>query len=351
MQTDEHSVLKQFSSRRFLLPVAIGLAVAGFLIFRNFDKNSFANINWTWASSIWLLMALFSVVVRDLAYMVRIRVLTNNDLTWYRSFIVIMLWECSSALAPGIIGGGFFFAIFILSREGVNMGRSISVITCSSFLDGIFLVVMAPLVYWIAGKEQLFSGIHLSSAVGSGFFYSFWTIYFIILAYKLFVAYALFINPYFVKRALVGLFSLPLLRRFKRGVIETSDQLIIASKELKIKNFNYWLYSLIATFASWTARYSIVNCIIHAFHGDAAIPDFVVYGKQVVMGIIILVSPTPGGSGLAEVIFNDFLGGFIQQGLAPTLAFLWRLISYYPYIIAGAFILPRWIKSKIFDKV
>ncbi|MEO8146177.1 MAG: lysylphosphatidylglycerol synthase transmembrane domain-containing protein [Bacteroidia bacterium] len=351
MQTDEHSVLKQFSSRRFLLPVAIGLSVAGFLIFRNFDSRNFSIINWTWGSSLWICMALFSVVVRDLAYMMRIRVLTNNDLTWYRSFIVIMLWECSSALAPGIIGGGFFFAIFILSREGVNMGRSISVITCSSFLDGIFLAIMAPLVYLIAGKEQLFSGIHLSSAVGSGIFYSFWTIYLTILIYKLFVAYALFVNPYFVKRALVGIFSLPILKRFRRSVIETGDQLIIASRELKTKNFNYWFYSLLATFASWTARYSIVNCIIHAFHGDVAVPDFVIYGKQVVMGIIILVSPTPGGSGLAEVIFNDFLGGFIQPGLAPTLAFLWRLISYYPYILAGALILPRWVRNKIFDKV
>ncbi len=351
MQTDEHAVLKQFSSSKFLLPVAIGLAVAGFLIYRNFDSRNFENINWTWQSTLWIVMAFFSVVIRDLAYMMRIRVLTNNELNWERSFIVIMLWECSSALAPGIIGGGFFFAIFILSREGVNMGRSISVITFSSFLDGIFLAVMAPLVYWIAGKSQLFSGIHLSGALGAGFFYSFWTVYFIILAYKLFVAYALFVNPYFIKNALVAIFSVPLLRRFRRSVIETGNQLIIASEDLKTKNFRYWALSIFATFASWTARYSIVNCIIHAFQGTEALPDFVIYGKQVVMGIIILVSPTPGGSGLAEVIFNDFLGGFIQQGLAPTLAFLWRLLSYYPYIIAGAIILPRWVRKKVFDKV
>lgn len=351
MQTDESNVLKQFNTGKFLLPVAIGLAVAGFMIWRNFDSAAFEKINWTWSSTSWILLALFSVVVRDVAYMIRIRVLTDYDLTWYRSFLVIMLWECSSALAPGIIGGGFFFAIFILSREGVNTGRSISVITFSSFLDGIFLAVMAPLVYWIAGKNELFSGIQLSSNVGSGIFYSFWTIYFIILAYKLFVAYALFVNPYFVKRTLSIIFSLPVLKRFRRGVIETGNQLIIASEGLKNKNFNYWFLSLIATFASWTARYSIVNCIIHAFQGDTPLKDFVVYGKQVVMGILVLVSPTPGGSGVAEFIFNDFLGEFIQPGLAPSLAFLWRLISYYPYIIAGAIILPRWVRQRILNKI
>ena len=331
-----------------MLPVVIGLSVAFFLIARNFDKAAFAQISWTWHSTAWIALAFVSVIIRDYAYMVRIRILTENTLTWYRSFIVIMLWEFSSALAPGMIGGGFFFAIYILSREGVNMGRSITTITCSSFLDGIFLAVMAPLVYFIAGKDSLFFGIEVGkSAFGSSVFYSFWTVYFIILAYKLFVAYALFINPHFVKRALVGIFSIPLLNRWKRSVIETGNQLIIASNGLKDKDNRYWIISIAATFASWTARYSIVNCIIHAFHGNIPLHDFVMFGKQVIMGIIILLSPTPGGSGLAEFIFNDFLGQFIPAGLAPSLALLWRLISYYPYIIVGAIILPRWVRKYV----
>ncbi len=70
-----------------------------------------------------------------------------------------MLWEFASALAPGIIGGGFFFAIWILSREGIDAGKSITVITFTSFLDGIFIAVMAPLVYFTVGRSQLFSGM------------------------------------------------------------------------------------------------------------------------------------------------------------------------------------------------
>ena len=55
---------------------------------------------------------------------------------------------------------------------------------------------------------------------------------------------------------------------------------------------------------------SIVNCILHAFRSGPTINDAVIYGKQVIMGIIVLLSPTPGGSGLAEFIFNDFLSAF-----------------------------------------
>ena len=99
------------------------------------------------------------------------------------------------------------------------------------------------------------------------------------------------------------------------------------------------------TFASWTARYSIVNCLILAFH-SAPIDNFVVFARQVIMGIIILFSPTPGGSGLAEFMFTDFLGEFIPRGLSATLGLLWRLISYYPYLFIGAIILPRWIRKR-----
>ena len=64
----------------------------------------------------------------------------------------------------------------------------------------------------------------------------------------------------------------------------------------------------------------------------------------------MLGSPTPGGSGVAEFMFTDFLGEFVHKGLAPSLGILWRLVSYYPYLVIGAFILPRWIREKILTK-
>ena len=108
-------------------------------------------------------MALLMMVVRDGAYMVRIRALTDGELTWKNSFNVIMLWEFASALAPGMMGGGFIFAIFILNRERINMGRSITAILLSSFQDGGLLAVMAPLVYFEIGREGLFSTLNVDN--------------------------------------------------------------------------------------------------------------------------------------------------------------------------------------------
>ncbi len=353
MQINPRDVLGQFNPKKIIWPLLIGFSVAAVLFYYHYDAAAFEKINWTWQSTWWILLAIFSVFVRDFAYMIRIRELTDYQLNWYRSFIVIMLWEFSSALAPAILGGGFIFAIYILSREKINMGRSITAIMFTSFLDGIFLAVMAPLVYFTVGKERLFSSLHPEGlqelAFGQGFYYSFWSIYFLIIAYKLFVAYALFVNPKFIKQLLIRFFSLKFFRRWRNSAIETGNQLIVASEGLRNKSVKYWTVALVSTFVSWTARYTIVNCIIMAFN-NLAIENFVIYSRQVVMGIIMLGSPTPGGSGVAEFMFTDFLGEFIPKGLAPSLGILWRLVSYYPYLVIGAFILPRWIKEKVISK-
>ena len=62
------------------------------------------------------------------------------------------------------------------------------------------------------------------------------------------------------------------------------------------------------------------------------------------MWVILLVSPTPGGSGVAEYAFPIFLGDFIPPGLETALGLLWRLLSYYPYLFIGFIILPFWIR-------
>src|SRR5437870_2212807 len=110
MQQDAKQVLRAFRPMRIMLPVLIGLGVVLFMLINESRSKDIFNITWTWNTTRWIGLALLMMVVRDLSYMIRIRVLTDNQINWYRSFVVIMLWEFASALAPGIIGGGFFFA-------------------------------------------------------------------------------------------------------------------------------------------------------------------------------------------------------------------------------------------------
>jgi uncharacterized protein (TIRG00374 family) len=69
-----------------------------------------------------------------------------------------------------------------------------------------------------------------------------------------------------------------------------------------------------------------------------------ILGKQFVLWLFMLVSPTPGASGVAEYAFGELLISFSGSALLLAgMAVIWRLISYFPYLFIGAWILPRFV--------
>jgi hypothetical protein len=332
---------------KLLLPLAISLLVMAYLFYNNVKHNPFVNVSFSAHMLNWFLLAILMIFIRDFAYMIRIRVLTNNEIEWRKCFQVIMLWEFCSAIVPQILGGGFAFAVIILNGEKIKLGKSIAVVLFSSFLDGLFFALVAPLVYFEFGKSQLFANINATSTqhveMGNTLFYTFWTVYFVVLIYKIVVGYILFFNAVGVKRFAHKVFSLPLLKKWKRNVIRTMQEMVIASVELKKATFSYWIKAFAATVLSWSARFLLINCIISAF-SDVGVNHYLLYARQSIMGILNIATPTPGGAGFAEFMFTNFLGEFIANpSLTVTLAFVWRLFSYYPYLIVGAIVLPRWL--------
>ncbi len=285
--------------------------------------------------------------VRDLAYIYRIIVLTDYQLSWKQAFNVIMLWEFSSAVSPSVVGGTGP-AIFFLYKEGLSGGRSTAVVLTAIFLDEVFFILTVPIMYFIYGND-IFppDSVKIDEII-----FAFYFGYIVIFIYTLFLAYALFINPQMFKSFVSWIFLFPILVRWRMRARKSANQLIQTSRELKGKSFGYWLKSMWATIFAWTGRYWVVNFMLMSFfHERYSLSDhFLIYGRQLSMWIILLVSPTPGGSGVAEYVFSDFLGDFIANDawFAP-LALFWRLISYYPYLIIGIIILPIWLQ-KVFRK-
>ena len=52
----------------------------------------------------------------------------------------------------------------------------------------------------------------------------------------------------------------------------------------------------------------------------------------------------PGNAGTAEFIFPVFYRDFAGQ-YSFISSILWRLSTYYPYLIAGVLLIPRWWKK------
>ncbi len=341
--TEEHKkVLKIFKFKRVIVPVIIGLGVVAFLVFRNFDPQPFYDIHWTYYSSLFIFIAVVLMATRDLAYMYRIRLLTDKQLTWRHSFDVIMLWEFSSAVTPSVVGGSAA-ALYIVTKEGISPGRSTAIVMISALLDELFYITMVPLLYLFVGPHRLFTSTNSYFMNGrlemEGVFFIGYAFIFVL---TLIISYGVFIKPRGFKWILLRVFKISFLRKWRLQAAQAGDDIITTSKELKNKPFIFWARAYFATFLSWTARFWVVNFLILSITPVGQ--HFLIYARQLVMWVILLISPTPGSSGVAEFLFSDFLGEFITPGLTPALALLWRMLSYYPYIIIGALVLPHWIK-------
>ena len=304
--------------------------------------NTLRNIRWTSSSYLWLLAVILGMVGRDFFYIVRIRILTKKSLSWFRSTVVILLWEFASALSPGVVGGAAV-AMFILNREKIPLGRSTAIVIITAFMDNLFYIVMIPFVFLFIQPSVLFpSTMESAQSVEMVF----WSGFAIILIVCLFLFLTLFFLPKLATQFLKKVFSIPFLSKWKPKAVQTGLDLEIAALELKQEKINFWTSTFLATLASWISRYLVINFILNAFLELRFIDNIVLLGKQLVLWLFMLVSPTPGASGVAEYAFGELLATFSASTiLIASLAILWRLISYFPYLFIGAFILPRWLKK------
>lgn len=353
MKEYKPQVLKVFSFRRMLFPLLLGLLVAFFLIYKDKDSivTAFTTLKhtWSWFSIVAIFLALCMMLCRDLAYMLRIRLLTGKKLSWRQSFQVIMLWEFASALTPSVVGGSAV-ALFIVSAEGIPAGKSTAIVLITALFDELFYIVFVPLSILFVGPTALFYHIKTLKIFGVNipFIQVFIIGYVFILLLTMIIILGVFIRPHWFKKALHHLFSFRFLRRWRKHVDKWGDDMIITSNEMKGKKFTFWIKMFCITSFSWIARFLVVNFLILAINMNA--DQLLVFARQLTMWVILLISPTPGGSGVAEVSFPLFLGEFIPEGLASPLGILWRLISYYPYFFIGSMILPLWLKRVMKNK-
>jgi glycosyltransferase 2 family protein len=357
-ETDHHQILilKTLKPAKIILPVLISLGVVAWFIIREIDTEALGVLNFTWRSVFWLFVAWGCMIGRDLGYMIRIRILSKNDLSWIQSFRIIMLWEFTSAITPSTVGGTAVAVIF-LNKEGISVGRSTAIVLATSFLDELYFVIMFPAILLLVGSDILFT----TSLQGTGAAMLNNLIYFavigysVILAWVLFVGYGLFINPKGIRKTIVWFFRLPLLRRWSKPAEKAGDDIVASSIELKNQGFLFWIKALTATFLSWTSRYWVVNAILVAFF--AVNDHFLIFARQLVTWIMMIISPTPGGSGFAEMIMSRYISDTIPvdpvnvTSIALAMAIIWRIISYYPYLIIGASIIPGWIERKFISRI
>jgi len=343
--SESTTISRYFSIRRVVLPILLGLMIAAYFIWKDFDADAIKEISWSRGALLWLIASIFMMVLRDLGYMIRLRILSDKKLNWRQCFEIALLWEFASAISPSAIGGTAV-AVVIMAQEKIQTGLTTAIVLITAFLDELFYIIMVPIMVLLVGVDRLFPALEgeaISIYISDdNLRFFFWVGYAVLFAWTFFLAFTILIKPSLTKRIILLFYRLPWLRSRRQKGEQLTEDLLSASKEFGRKRKTFWIKAFAATLLSWSARFIMLNCLLMAFSGFD--DHFLAYARQLVMWVILLVAITPGASGIAEGIFPVFMKEFLPgKQIARLVAIVWRMISYYPYLVIGFVILPLWL--------
>ena len=344
-QTEAKNPSKPFQIYQVLVPILLGLVVIGWLFLNEFDSSVFSSFDFNLLSILFILLAFILMLMRDFGMMWRFRLLTEKDLSWRQAFHINILSEFTSAVTPAAVGGSSLVVIFLI-KEGINAGRSTTIMFVNLFLDELFFLIVCPIVFLFIPLNQLFNS---SSVIVSTFFIVFTGLYIMRLIWTGILFIGIFKRPVWIKNILLTLFKLPVLRRWYSNVELLTNNLIQASIDIGKHPFSFWVKAFGMTLLTWSSRFLVVNAVFMAFN-PVHINHLVVFARQLILWVFMVVSPTPGGSGVSEYAFKEYYSDIFSSASAIIFVTLvWRLISYYLYLLLGILIIPNWIK-KSFSK-
>ncbi len=330
---------QSFSIWKILLPTFIGMGVIVYMLTREFNFADLKQISVTGHTVFWIFIAFCFMLGRDIGFTIRYRYLTEKQLSWKQCIKVTLLAEFGTAITPSSVGGSSM-AVLFLSKENIPVGRSTAMVFVTLLLDEMFFVVTFPILLLFIPFHTLFSE---NTVFESGVLVLFIVAYVIKMLLCTILIIGLFFKPQVIRWLIIKLFRLPFFRRWHKSAVKAGDDLVISAREIRGKAFSYWFPLITATILSWCSRYLVVNAIFMAFF--QVHDNLLIFARQFIMWIVMVVSPTPGGSGFSEFIFKQYLSEFIPlAGVVPLIILLWRLLTYYNYLFVGTLIIPRWVK-------
>ena len=347
--SSKNRVESSFKPMMIVWPIIFGLIGVGYMLWREMHtgipQEPLTLVKNSW---FFMLLVVFLTFLKDYSGMYRLRVMSGAPLTFRQLFRIRMLYEFTSAVTPSAAGGSSLEVLFI-HREGIKVSRATSMVILALFLDELLMIILFPLLLLLVPYGELFPS---EAFFQHGYFWLFTIGYLMKFVWVSILFIGIFVKPSILVKIIGLVFSIKILRKYRTRALRTAVELRQCAREIKGESLGYWLRVSASTIGIWGFRFLIANAAIMIFNSLSYADNMVCFARQYVLGIISMVVPTPGGSGFAELMFDDFLVEFIPQALSVVvIASIWRLFTYYYYLIAGIIILPQWLgKSKLIQK-
>ena len=334
---------------KLLIPISIGVSVSVYLIATNFNFQALHAIHLNKKLILGLLLGVLTVVSRDFAFMYKLRLSTGSKMTWLKTFQTITMWEFCACITPKISEAPL--VLFVLKNSGLTYGKSVAVLMLNAFFDNLAFVVVFTVLYLTLGSQMLLFSTNCADLQGHPFIQGIrqfadkaWIGYVLILSACVFLGVALFILPHATRKFFHQLAEVKFLSHFKKNIAHLGDEIEITAHEFRNKPLNFWWKMSVATLINWVSRYLLATTLLFTF-ANTDLNLLHVFSRQYVLWIFTSIPATPGASGVAELSFIALNCEFMPVGLSAAIALVWRMYSYYLYVLLGLIVLPKWAKQ------
>jgi uncharacterized protein (TIRG00374 family) len=252
-------------------------------------------------------------------------------------------WKCiqmggttaaAAYLTPSGTGGGPTL-IYGLVRNGVSLGRAVATNFASAIVNLVFLS-LAGYGAWFFGAASAIEGITLPVANISAARLFEWSALGFATLGSLIILFAA--APRMPRLLLLRAFGRRrAVRKIVRVLQELHGSLIIYARKGKLA----LLLAMVGSMLQFGGRFVLGWCVLRGFGVDPGFWNVIVL--HVLLQFLLYFMPTPGGTGVGEVLAPALMSPFLPERLLVAYTAVWRFFLTYLTVTLGGLTLFRWL--------
>lgn len=319
----------QKNSIQIWVPIVLSLAVLAAIALFTVEPDTLPLLGQTR----WGLLALapFVVGLRVIFGAWRLHYIAKGFLKFSAALRAQLAWDFFSCITPSSIGGGPIVPAYIAKDSRVSLGDSSAIMLFAMLLDQIWFACAIVVVLLSTTSIDV-----IPDSLGNIGMLTLITYFLGYLAWVIIFAYGALKKPEVLSWVVRRVFMLPGLRRFGSKADSILRDLQERATILRSQRLVFFLNGFGLTLLAWASRYALVVLIVAATAPEI---DYILAGlRSIVTMLGALVVPTPGGAGGAEGLFALLVGPLLPQALVSPAALIWRVLGYYVFLAAGAYL-------------
>ncbi|MGM0769998.1 MAG: lysylphosphatidylglycerol synthase transmembrane domain-containing protein [Halobacteriota archaeon] len=258
-----------------------------------------------------------------------------------RSIEIVTSSTFLASVTPSSIGGEPL-RVHLLNQDKVPVGNATAVVLGERLLDGILIMMAAPIALNLYRKTIANSGLDIVIMAGE---------ISLVLVF-LMVMYAVW-HPHQTRKTLKFLIH-RIAGFFDKGDDPRIER-IMGKLDMVIEDFHYsmaffitkghkgLLFGSIYTILFWLVEFAMVPVILMGLNQSPSI--LISFAAQVLLMILLVIPVTPGSSGVAELGATSLFSVFVPAYMVGIVVVAWRTFTLYMNLFVGGFVSFKILKD------